>query len=96
MSPQIGHDARFHVKVIYFKVPPRRTSLLIQWLGVHLLVQEICFGDLVRGDSMCHKAHDEPQLLSLYILEPVICNKRSHWNEKRAHCNDGGAPAQCK
>ena len=50
--------------MIYFKVPPRRTSLLIQWLGVHLLVQEICFGDMVQGDFMCHRAHGEPQLLS--------------------------------
>jgi len=34
--------------------------------------------------------------IELYTLDPVICNKRSHWNEKRVHCNDRGAPAQCK
>ena len=37
VSSKIGHSAKFHVKVIDFEVPPRRISLLIQWLGVYLL-----------------------------------------------------------
>ena len=27
------------------------------------------------------------QLLKPACLEPVLCNKRSHWNEKPTHCN---------
>ena len=30
-----------------------------------------------------------PQLLKLACLEPVLCNKRSHRNEKPAHLNEG-------
>ena len=29
-----------------------------------------------------------PQLLKLTRLEPVLCNKRSHRNEKPVHCNE--------
>ena len=29
-----------------------------------------------------------PQLLRLHTLEPMLCNKRSHHNEKPVHCNE--------
>ena len=34
--------------------------------------------------SLCSRAH-EPQLLKPACLEPVLCNKRSHHNEKSVH-----------
>ena len=30
----------------------------------------------------------EPKLLKPARLEPVLCNRRSHRNEKPAHCNE--------
>ena len=42
--------------------------------------------------SLCPGAC-EPQLLSLRVLEPVLCNKRSHGNEKLAHGQQRGAPS---
>ena len=37
--------------------------------------------------SLCSRAR-EPQLLKPVCLEPVLCNKRSHCNEKLAHHNE--------
>ena len=37
--------------------------------------------------SLCSRAH-EPQLLKPTRLEPMLCNKRSHRNEKLVHCNE--------
>ena len=36
-----------------------------------------------------HSRAHELQLLSLHALEPVLCNKRIHHNQKPAHHNDG-------
>ena len=53
-------------------------------------------------DSMCGKAtkligHNYRahtlQLLKPLCLEPVLCNKRRHHNEKLAHCSEGQPPA---
>ena len=35
-----------------------------------------------------HSRAREPQLLKPGSLEPVLCNQRSHRNEKPAHCNE--------
>ena len=37
--------------------------------------------------SLCSRAH-EPQLLKPARLEPTLCNKRSHRNEKPVHRNE--------
>ena len=37
--------------------------------------------------SLCSRAR-EPQLLKPAHLEPVLCNKRSHRNEKPVHRNE--------
>ena len=44
---------------------------------------------LVQEDSTCHTAI-EPMHHNYwaYILHPVLCNKRSHLNEKPTHCNE--------
>ena len=46
------------------------------------------------GNSACapqllslHSRAHEPQLLSLHALDPVLCNKRSHSNEKPTRLN---------
>ena len=71
-------------------------SLVEQWLRIRLPVQGTWVRALVREDPTCCGAtkpvcHDYwarvPQLLKPAHLEPVLCNKRSHCNEKPVHCN---------
>ena len=73
------------------------TSLVAQWLRIHLPMQGTRVWALVwehptcRGaaEPVCHNywAH-VPQLLKPMRLEPVLHNKRSHCNDKPAHCNE--------
>ena len=77
-----------------------RIRLPMQWTRVRSLVWEdpTCRG---ATRSMCHNywacalepvSHNywacEPQLLKPACLEPVVCNKRSHRNEKPVHRNE--------
>ena len=55
------------------------TSLVIQWLRIHLSMQGMCIGSLV-GELRPHILAgllSPPELESLGALEPVILNKRS-------------------
>ena len=70
------------------------TSLVVQWLRVSLSMQGTWVLFLVLEDSICSKAikpvpqkltpwaatteGQEPQLVKLRDLEPMLCNKRSH------------------
>ena len=85
------------------------TSLVVQWLRIHLPMQGTGFRSLVREDLTCRGAtkpvsHNYwacslepvshsywacmPQLLKPTHLEPVLCNKGSHRNEKHTYCNE--------
>ena len=73
------------------------TSLVVQWLRICLPMQGTQVRALVREDPTCHGAtkpmrHNywprEPQLLKPAHLEPMLCNKRSHHNEKPAQCSE--------
>ena len=73
-----------------------RTSLVAQWLRICLPMQGTRARALVQEDPTCHRAtkpasHNYwahmPQLLKPVRLEPVLCNKRSHCNEKPTHHN---------
>ena len=81
--------------------------LVIQWIRICLPVPGLWVRSLSQEDSTCHgasKAHmpqllestcsraQEPQLLKPEHLEPVLCNKGSHCNNKPIHCNQGVAP----
>ena len=71
-------------------------SLVAQWLRIRLPIQGTWVRALAREDPTCHGvtkpvrhnywAH-VPQLLKPEHLEPVLCNKRSHDNEKPEHRN---------
>ena len=70
------------------------TSLVAQWLRIHLLMQGTGVLSLVREDPTCHGAtkpvrHNYwahlPQLLKSVRLEPVLRNKRSHCDKTPAH-----------
>ena len=92
----------FHLKNIL------GTSLVVQWLRIHLPMQRTQVWALVQEDPTCHgvakpmcrnywacalepASHSYwarvPQLLKPTHLEPVLCNKRSHLNEKPTHHN---------
>ena len=51
--------------------------MVVQWLGIRLPMQGIWVWSLVRGHLPCG--------LRAATTEPVLCNKKSHCNEKAAH-----------
>ena len=66
-----------------------RTSLVVQWTGIHLRTQGTWVQSLVREDPTCCRAAKSVchnywasllQLLKPKHPEPVLCNKRSHCN----------------
>ena len=60
------------------------SSLVVQWLRIHLLMQGTRVWALVQEDPTCCRATRArvPQLLKPECLEPVLRNKRSHRHEK--------------
>ena len=78
------------------------TSMMVQWLKILLPMQGTWVRALVPEDPTCHRAtkpvsHNyqacalepmSPNYWSLRALEPVLCNKRSHHNEKPVHCSE--------
>ena len=71
-------------------------SLVAQWLRVRLPMQGTRVQALVWEDPACHgmagpMCHNYwarvPQVLRAACLEPVLCNKRGHDNERSAHCS---------
>ena len=73
------------------------TSLVGQWLGVHLPGQGTRVWALVQEDHTCHRATGPVhhnywahvlQLLKPARLEPVLCNGRGHHNEKHVHLGE--------
>ena len=89
-----------------YKEITAKTSLVVQWLRIHLPMQWTRVWPLVQGDPTCHRAtkpmcHSywacalEPESCShwsLLILEPVLHKKRSHHSEKPAHYNQRVIP----
>ena len=43
--------------------------------------------ELTAREKLQVKRGHVPQLLNLCVLEPMLCHKRSHCNEKPANCN---------
>ena len=80
-----------------------RSSLVVQWIRFCLPMQWTRVRSLNQKDSTCLRATNPAcynywacvrQLLKPVHPEPVLCNKRSHWNEKPAQSNED--PAQPK
>ena len=91
------NDCNKCTNVFSYRKGENRASLVAQWLRIHLPMQATRVRALVREDPTCCRAtkpvpHNywacEPQLLKPTHLEPVLHNKRSHRNEKPAHCNE--------
>ena len=86
----------FILKQIYLK-QMCWASLVAQWLRIRLPMQGTRVRALVQEYPTCRGAakpmcHNYwvcvPQLLKPTCLEPMLRNKRSHHNEKTAHCNE--------
>ena len=83
------------------RTSPLRTSLVAQWWRIRLPMPGTRVRALVREDPTYrgttkpvrhnYWAH-VPQLLKTAHLEPVLRNKRSHFNEKPAHHNEEQPP----
>ena len=65
-----------------------RSSLVVQWLRIHLLMQGTWVQSLVQRDPTCLRA---PQLLSPNALETKL-RKRSHHNGKPMHRKEEQPP----
>ena len=70
---------------------------MAQGLRIRLPMQGTQVRALVQEDPTCHGATKPTlrnycahvlQLLKPMLLEPVLCNKRNHHNEKPAHHNE--------
>ena len=64
---------------IYFKIKEKRTSLVVEWIGVRLSMQGTRIRSLFREDPTCHGTTKVrvPKLLKPVCLEPHVCSKRS-------------------
>jgi len=56
---------------------------MVQWLRICLLRQGTQVQSLIQKDPTCHRITTEPGHLEL-----VLCNNRSHHNEKPLHHNE--------
>jgi len=69
--------------VTNIKVKIIGTSLVIQWLRISLPIKGTQVQSLVQEDSTRHRVTKPMH------LEPVLCNRRSHRNEKpRQHSEE--------
>ena len=77
------------------------TSLVVQWLRIHLQMRRTQVWSLVQEDSTCYRAakplgHNYCahmlQLPKPVPLEPTLLHERNHSNEKPAHHNEKWPP----
>ena len=69
------------------KIVKNGASLMVQWLRIHLTMLGTLVWYLVWEDPKCRGA-TKPACHKWWSprLEPVLCNRRSHRNEKLVHC----------
>ena len=97
LSVRSVERAWLRVRQTWVRILALGTSLVARWLRIRLPMQGTRVWSLVREDPTCHGAtkpvrHNYwacvTQLLKPACLEPVLCNKRSHRNEKPMHRNE--------
>ena len=69
------HKSYWHKQMIE-STPTRRTSLVVQWLRIHLPMQGTHGRTLVRKASTC-RGVTKPMTTECHALETISCN---HWN----------------
>ena len=72
-----------------FRSDRHGTSLMVQWLGIHLPMQRTGVQSLVQEDPPCRGATKpvHPNYWTPCTLDSMLHNERSNWSEKHAHCN---------
>ena len=83
---RIVRESEISMNILLYLKWLSRTSLVVLWLGMLLLMQGTWVPSLIQEDSTClratkpihHNYHDT-------CLEPVLGSKRSHRKEKPAH-----------
>ena len=80
---------RIYLHALLTKQEGYGTSLVAQWLRIHLPLQETRVWSLIQEDPTCHGA-TKPISHNYWAcaLEPMLHNKRSYRNEKPAHRNE--------
>ena len=69
---------------------------MVQWLRIHLPMQGTQVQSQVQEDPTCHgAAKPMHHNYGAYNLEPVLCNKRSHRNEKPTHHDEEQPSTRC-
>ena len=95
-TKQTGKDRENKIQG-HNKAKKTGTCLVAQWLRIRLPMQGTRVWALVREDPTCRGATKPVchnywacvlQLLKPVCLKPVLCNKRSHHNDKPAHHNE--------
>ena len=73
------------------------TSLVVQWLRIHPLMQGTGVRSLVQEDPTCDgPAKPVHQIYgSLCAWSPMLCHKERNCSEKPVHRNERVAPARC-
>ena len=71
--------------------------LVVQWLRIHLALQGTSVCSLVQEDPICLGAIKpmSSNCCSPPVLEPMLCIKRRHCNERPEHRCWRAAPARC-
>ena len=66
-----------------------RASMVVEWLGIRLSTRDTHVQILVREDHVCQGVakHACRSYLSPRALEPMVCNKGDHHNEKLMYRN---------
>ena len=81
-----------------FKILSVRTSLMVQWLRVYLLMKGTWVPSLVQEDPTCAGQLDScattTEPTHIEHLEPVL-HKGSHRNEEPKHHQGRVAPSRC-
>ena len=74
------------IPIQIYSIP--KTSLVVQWLRIHLPMQGTWILSMVQEDLPRYKAtKTASHNISACTLEPVLCNKKSHCNKMLICCN---------
>ena len=70
----------------------KRTSPVVQWLGICLLMQQTLVQSLVWDDSTCGESTKHMCRDYWACALGLVLHKRSHCKRKSTHCNESGLP----
>ena len=88
LSLRISHITSLSLHFFFCKMEWAGTSLVVQWLRIHLPVQGTWARSLIwEGSTCCGVTEPACHSYRACVSEPLLCSKRHHRNEKPTHCN---------